>query len=292
MPRVRQQWQPRQRSAEHFEPEPMAEHGREYLMIRPEFFEVVYAINPWMNPSVPASSELAVRQWIRLRSIVEDIGHTVHCADPVPGLPDLVYTANAGFVVNGKALVARFAHAERAPEEDLHAAWFQRLGLDVQRATQVNEGEGDFQFAGSRLVAAYGQRTSRAAVDEVAAWSGLPVVGLELVDPRFYHLDTALAVLAPADDAADIAYYPPAFSPGSRSALRELYPDAIIATAAEAGVLGLNVLADGRHVVMTDAAPTLAAQFRERGYDVIGVEFSELLKGGGSVKCCMLELRR
>ncbi|HJR90474.1 MAG TPA: N-dimethylarginine dimethylaminohydrolase, partial [Aeromicrobium sp.] len=100
-------------------------------------------------------------------------------------------------------------------------------------------------------------------------------------------------VLASADDAAvEVAYFPPAFSSESQTTLRDLYPDAIIATAAEARVLGLNVLADGRHVVMTDAAPMLAAQFRERGYDVIGVEFSELLKGGGSVKCCALELRR
>jgi ornithine--oxo-acid transaminase len=162
----------------------------------------------------------------------------------------------------------------------------------VQRALQVNEGEGDFQPAGSRILAAYGQRTSRAALDEVAAWCGLPVVELELVDPWFYHLDTALAVLAPGDGAAEVAYYPPAFSTASQSVLRDLYPDAIVATAAEADVLGLNVLSDGRHIVMTDAAPTLADQFRERGYDVIGLEFSELLKGGGSVKCCVLELRR
>jgi N-dimethylarginine dimethylaminohydrolase len=35
----------------------------------------------------------------------------------------------------------------------------------------------------------------------------------------------------------------------------------------------------------------LRDQLRERGFEPIGVELGELLKAGGSVKCCTLELR-
>jgi N-dimethylarginine dimethylaminohydrolase len=115
---------------------------------------------------------------------------------------------------------------------------------------------------------------------------GMPVVSLELVDPRFYHLDTALAVL----DDTTIAYYPPAFSDDARTTLLELFPDAIEVAEADANVLGLNVVSDGLNVVMPAAATGFAEQLRAAGFRPIGVDLSELLKGGGSVKCCTLEV--
>jgi N-dimethylarginine dimethylaminohydrolase len=116
---------------------------------------------------------------------------------------------------------------------------------------------------------------------------GLPVTSLTLVDPRYYHLDTALAVLN--DD--EIMYFPEAFSTASRRRLEALYPDAVRASAADAAVFGLNAVSDGRYVILPQAATGLTAQLRERGYEPIGADLSELLKGGGSVKCCTLELR-
>jgi N-dimethylarginine dimethylaminohydrolase len=113
------------------------------------------------------------------------------------------------------------------------------------------------------------------------------VIGLTLIDPRFYHLDTALAVL----DDTTVAYYPGAFSAGSRDVLQRLFPDAVLATEQDAAVLGLNAVSDGRHVVLSDRAIGLAGELRLRGFEPIGVDLSELLKAGGSVKCCTLELR-
>ncbi len=56
-------------------------------------------------------------------------------------------------------------------------------------------------------------------------------------------------------------------------------------------MLGLNAVSDGRHVVLPIQARSLAAQLRERGFEPIGVDMSEVLKGGGGPKCCTLELR-
>jgi N-dimethylarginine dimethylaminohydrolase len=135
-------------------------------------------------------------------------------------------------------------------------------------------------------LAGYGFRTQRQAHDEIAAIVQMPVVSLELVDPRFYHLDTALAVL----DATTIAYYPPAFSDQSRTKLLELFPDAIEVGSADAFVLGLNAVSDGLNVVFPAAAIGFAEQLRAAGFRPIGIDLSELLKGGGSVKCCTLEV--
>src|SRR5699024_5985465 len=86
-------------------------------------------------------------------------------------------------------------------------------------------------------------------------------------------------------------YYPPAFSSGSQRVLARLFPDAVIATEDDAVVLGLNGVSDGRHVIHNPRATDLAAAIAERGFEPIGVDTSELLKGGGGAKCCTLEIR-
>ena len=89
-----------------------------------------------------------------------------------------------------------------------------------------------------------------------------------------------------------VAYLPEAFSPGSQAVLRRLFPDAVHASAADAEVLGLNAVSDGRTVVLPAQATSLAAALRDRGYETVGVDLSELLKAGGGPKCCTLRLRQ
>ncbi|MGK8488792.1 dimethylargininase [Nocardia asiatica] len=260
---------------------------RRFVMCRPDHFDVTYSINPWMNPAEPVDRALAVRQWEALRAAYIEHGHTVDVVPGVAGLPDMVFAANGGLVIGDRAMSARFTHAERAAEGPAYHAWFAACGVpNLVAAAEWNEGEGDFLLVGDRLLAGTGFRSSFAAHEEVARYFGLPVVSLELVDPRFYHLDTVLLPL----DGETIAYYPPAFSPAARAVLAELYPDAIVATEADAAVLGLNGVCDGFHVFLSSAATDLSDALRARGYHPVGIEMSELLKAGGSVKCCTLEM--
>jgi N-dimethylarginine dimethylaminohydrolase len=259
---------------------------RRYTMTAPTYFTVEYAINPWMDTSTPVDTALAVRQWEKLVSTYRSLGHTVDLIEPVDGLPDMVYAANGGLVINGTAVVARFAYPERAGEAIAHAAWMTVNGFDPQHTHYINEGQGDLLVVGSTILAGYGYRTELQAHAEVAQLTGMPVVSLELVDPRFYHLDTALAVL----DDETIAYYPPAFSDEARAQLQEQFPGAIEVATADAYVLGLNVVSDGRHVVLPANAVGFARQLVEAGFEPVPIDLSELLKGGGSVKCCTLEV--
>jgi N-dimethylarginine dimethylaminohydrolase len=259
---------------------------RHYAMTAPTFFAVEYAINPWMDTSTSVDTHLAMNQWETLRQTYKELGHTVEMVEPVAGLPDMVYAANGGLLVNGKAVVARFAYPQRAGESAAYAEWMNRHGHRAVETRYVNEGQGDLLVVGSIVLAGYGFRTDRRAHDEIAAAVGMPVVSLELVDPRFYHLDTALAVL----DDTTIAYYPPAFGDDSRARLLDLFPDAIEVATPDAFVLGLNAVSDGLHVVHPAAATGFAEQLSDAGFVPIGVDLSELLKGGGSVKCCTLEV--
>jgi N-dimethylarginine dimethylaminohydrolase len=259
---------------------------RRYVMTPPTFFTVEYAINPWMDTSTRVDSHLAMNQWETLRQTYKDLGHTVEVVEPVAGLPDMVYAANGGLIVDGKAVVARFAYPERAGESVAYAEWMGRHGFHPIETRHVNEGQGDLLVVGSIVLAGYGFRTDRRAHHEIAAAVGMPLVSLELVDPRFYHLDTALAVL----DETTIAYYPPAFTEESRARLLEFFPDAIEVATPDAYVLGLNAVSDGLNVVHPAAATGFARQLCDAGFVPIGVDLSELLKGGGSIKCCTLEV--
>lgn len=270
---------------------------RTVLMCRPEFFTVVYRINPWMDPQLPTDTALAVRQWETLYQTYIDLGFDVQLIDPIDGLPDMVYAANGGFVIDGIAYGASFTHPERQPEGPAYMDWFRANGFDVREPENINEGEGDFLLVGAQngaqnsagvILAGTGFRSASNSHEEIGRIYGREVVTLNLVNPSFYHLDTAVAVL----DDTNIAYLPSAFDEPSLATLRELFPDAVIVTEEDAGVLGLNSFSDGYNVVIAARAKDFERQLRDRGYNPIGVDLSELLLGGGGVKCCTLELRR
>ena len=267
---------------------------RHYLMCAPTYFDVTYSINPWMDPSRQVDRSVAVRQWTGLVEAYRSTGHRVDLLEPLPDLPDMVYAANGATVVDGHMLPARFANPERAGEAAVHAAWHQRNsplygGGYPQPAIAINEAEGDFAVLSGRILAGFGFRTTLAAHRELARLTGREVISLELVDPRLYHLDLALTVL---DDQCDhIAYYPEAFSQRSRRMLRQLFPDALIATGYDAYAFGLNAVSDGLHVFIPAGARRLREFLVGAGYCPISVDLSELIKGGGSVKCCTQEIR-
>ena len=262
--------------------------ARSYLMCPPAYFTVTYSINPWMRPDQPTDTDRAMRQWEQLRQIYLELGHTVQVIDPVPGLPDMVFAANGATVINGTVLGAKFRFPEREAEAGAYLDWFCASGYrDVHKARLVNEGEGDILFTGRALIAGYGFRTDLAAHAQLEETFGVPVISVRLVDPRFYHLDTAVCVL---DDGA-AAYYPEAFEDAGRAALAAHFTELIEASESDAEVFGLNAVSDGRHVVLPVQATELAAKLVAHGFEPIGVDLSELRKSGGGPKCCTLELR-
>ena len=271
-------------------PEDMSRVGgpRHYLMCRPTHFAVEYAINPWMDPAVGVDRARAIRQWEGLRELYRSLGHRVSEIEPIEGLPDMVFAANGALVVDGRVYGARFAGAERTPEGPAYLDWFRQAGYaEIKEPKHVNEGEGDFITLDDVILAGTGFRTEAAAHQEAERLLDRPVVTLQLIDPRFYHLDTALFALS----GDRVAYYPGAFSEGSRRVLRALYPDALLATEEDAAVLGLNAVCDGENVVIAAEAEALAGRLRALGYTVHPVELDELRKAGGGAKCCTLELR-
>jgi N-dimethylarginine dimethylaminohydrolase len=258
------------------------------LMCPPDHFGIEYEINPWMSRKRPSDHELAVEQWAQLRTEVERAGATVSCVRPVAGLPDLVFTANAALVAGDVAILSRFRHPQRQKEAPHFRRWFAERGyrLHELKARADFEGAGDALFCGETLFAGYRIRSDIQAHQEIAAVLGCPVVPLELVDPRYYHLDTCFCPLAPGV----AAYYPAAFDKYGRRALGECVDDLIPVIPDEANRLACNAAVIGKIVVTPAGCPNLHEQLKARGWTPREVSLGEFIKAGGAAKCLTLRL--
>lgn len=261
------------------------------LMCKPAFFEVAYEINAWMHIDVPVDKKLAVRQWEAVYKTYKKLGYQVKLIPPAPGLPDMVFAANGALVIDGKVFSTNFGeHAvERQEETPLYEEWFRTNGYaEIYRPQAPSEGEGDILYNGQVIFAGYGQnRSSQQSHGELAAFFDKETISMKLVDPRFYHLDTAMCPL----DTKTVMYYPGAFDEEGRRELDRRFVTKIHASEEDAAGFGLNAVSDGENVVMSGAATKLMEQLREHGYNPIGQDMTEFRKSGGAVKCCTLELR-
>lgn len=263
---------------------------KRFLMCEPDFFEVRYVINPWMGGNLGRVDRArARRQWQDLHRIVSGLA-AVELVEPVAGLPDMVFTANAGLVHGKEAVVASFLHAERQPEAQHFERFFAAQGYRVRHleAGTIFEGAGDALLdARGRLWFGSGIRSDAHAREEVAAALNVEATGLELVDPRWYHLDTAFCPL-PGDQA--IAYKK-AFSAKSAASLDAAFGARILWIAdADARDFACNAVSIGTNLIMHKASAELKRALKRRGLEVIETDVSEFLKAGGACKCLTLEI--
>jgi ornithine aminotransferase len=272
------------------------------MMSSPEHFEVSYTINPWMEPaqwSVSAErlAADARRGWAQLAATYERLGARVEVQPPVRDLPDMVFTANAALVLDRKVLLARFLCGERQGEEVYNRAFFAALRargvvdeIVEPPAGLTFEGAGDAIWDATRRLTwtGYGQRSSRDVFRSIEALYGVPAIALELIDPRFYHLDTCFCVLS----GGDVLWYPQAFSETAASAVREIVGDdrLIEATDDDAFHLGVNSVCFGRDVVMCHASVATQAELAARGYRVHIVPLESFNRSGGAAYCLTLRL--
>ncbi len=258
------------------------------LMCPPDHYGIEYEINPWMNRSIGAIRALAYHQWRTLHDTLVSLGVQVEILPPQPGLPDLVFTANAGLVYKDVFVSSRFRHEVRARESPYFDAWFAGHGFQVEHLPEgmYHEGAGDALFCGDILFAGYRIRSDALAHQWVGQRFGIRVLPLELVDPRFYHLDTCFCPLA----VGEAIYYPAAFDAYGRKVLQSHIPKLIAIDDAEALRFGCNAVVVGKTVVHNSRCPQLAEQLAAAGYRSIEVELDEFLKAGGSAKCLTLRL--
>jgi len=261
-------------------------------MCMPELYEVSYVINPWMRGNMgTASRHRAMEQWKALYEALLPLA-SVHLVKQVAGSPDMVFTANAGLTRGGIVAISSFFHPERQEEEQHFRRWFVEAGysvVDLPRETPF-EGEGDALFSadGTRLWVGFGTRTLETSHAALRSLWDAEVVGLGLIDPRFYHLDTCFA---PLEDGS-LLYYPPAFDAAALARIEEFYPPVqrIAVGEMDAERFACNAVNLGRTIVLNRISSGLERQLCDRGFEVVQVELDEFLKAGGAAKCLVMKL--
>ncbi|KAF1048309.1 MAG: hypothetical protein GAK35_00334 [Herbaspirillum frisingense] len=263
-----------------------------FLMCPPEHYEVSYVINPWMEGNVAhADLSLAARQWRTLREGIARVAE-VREMPSASGVPDMVFTANGGLVLADTVVLSHFRHAERQPEEPRFRAWFEAQGLRVLTMPDdvPFEGAGDalLDRESELLWMGYGHRTGVRAAPLIAGWLDIEVQSLQLVDPRFYHLDTCFCPL----EGGYLMVYLPAFDAASQKAITSrVAPHRLIAVGEEDALhFACNTVNAGRHVFLNHASATLRAQLEGKGFEVHVTPLSEFMKAGGAAKCLTLKM--
>jgi N-dimethylarginine dimethylaminohydrolase len=258
------------------------------LMCRPEHYGVEYEINPWMHVEVEVDHTRAVTQWEALYDTYRELGCDIELVEPVAGLPDMVFTANAAVIKGRKAVLSRFRHSERQGEQEHWAQALAGLGFEVHRLPKdlAFEGAGDALFVGDRLFCGWGFRSDHGSHRIVGRLLDVEVVSLHLVNERFYHLDTCFCPI----DEQTVLFAPEAFSPESAKLVRCTVPHVIEVPAAVAAGFACNALRVGDRVISSSALSQLEVPLHDAGYDAVALPMGEFMKAGGGVRCLSLPL--
>ncbi len=261
------------------------------LMCRPDYFDIEYEINPWMNIRCKTNSKRAVEQWEKLYKTIESCGAKISLVPPAKGLPDMPFTANAGLLYKGKIILAHFKVIERQGEVAYFNDWFEKAGFKVvnrpgrDQSSYFYEGAGDSLPAGDKLFVGYGFRTERKFYEETSYFDQNKLVYCELVNPYFYHIDTCFC---PLNDKQAI-WFPNAFSPDSQKRMQaaiELFP----VVEDEAKRFACNAVVLDKHIILPSGCPKISATLEKLGLKTHACDMDEYLKAGGACKCLTLRI--
>ena len=261
-------------------------------MCAPDHYDVDYVINPWMEGNIHKSSrDRAVEQWQKLHNVIQQHA-TVNLVKPQKGIPDMVFTANAGLVLGKTVVLSRFFHKERQGEEPFFKAWFEENDYTVHELPKdlPFEGAGDalLDREGRWLWAGYGFRSELDSHPYLAKWLDIEVLSLRLMDERFYHLDTCFCPLS----NGYLLYYPPAFDAYSNRLIEMRVPEAkrIAIAEPDAVTFACNAVNVEEIVILNQASDDLKQRLTNVGFRVIETPLTEFLKAGGASKCLTLRV--
>ena len=261
---------------------------RRLLLCPPDYYGIEYEINPWMRQTRNSEPELARAQWKALHDTLQSLGCQIDLLAPQPGLPDLVFTANAGLVIGRRFILSNFRHKERRGEEAHFERWFAEQDFEVVKLSSklMFEGEGDALFCGEVLFCGYKYRSDIRSHHRLAEILGCLAVSVELVDERFYHLDTCFC---PLPDGSAI-WHPGAFDEYGQQAIRQHINNLIEVVEDEAAHFACNAVVLEKRIILPDRCPKLSAALAERGFQPHALPMTEFLKAGGACKCLTLLL--
>ena len=260
-------------------------------MCPPSEFAVPWQINPWMNLENQPNKETAWRQWHKIFEIYQRLRLRVLLIQPIKGLPDMIFTANAAWGRKGNFVISSFRHPERRPEQDYYKTWLESRGFKTtEPPSGINfEGQGDFITTKEAYLFGHGIRSSIEAMDFIKKNMNLikEIIPLKLVNQKFYHLDTCMMYIYPINA---IMYFPEAFDEEGLSRIKNLEANKIEVTQEEAESFICNGIYFEDTIVLGGRTERIAPMLQEKGLEVIITDVSEFKKSGAGIRCLTLFL--
>lgn len=255
---------------------------KDVLMCRPLHFSIAYSINPWMKVG-SEDKDLARLQWEKLYKTYLSLGIKVNVLAQLPNNPDMVFATDQGIVYGKKVLMSNFRFKQRRRERRPYKEWFKNRGYEIEfiPGEAYFEGNGECLFFGQKLLIGTGFRANQLTCRYLSKALNVQVIPLELINPFFYHLDTALFVL----NEETVFYYPQAFSKKSQTILKRLIPNLIALSDFEANNFAANSVVTDHKVIVNKTLPNFRNTLKMLRYQAIEVDISEFAKAGGGAHC-------
>lgn len=260
-------------------------------MCRPDFFDIEYEINPWMDVRKKANPKRAMQQWEALHKVIQSCGVHVELVPPARGLPDMCFAANAGLFYKGRIVLANFKVIERKGEVPYFEAWFKKAGFKVincpghDQSSAYFEGAGDALVAGDQLFVGYGFRSEKKFYENADYFDHKKMVICELADPYYYHIDTCFCPL----NEKQAIWYPGAFTKDAQKKMAN-HIELIEVVEPEAKRFACNAVVMNKHIAIPSECPQIDKTLEKHGFTVHPCEVDEYIKAGGACKCLTMRL--
>jgi N-dimethylarginine dimethylaminohydrolase len=262
---------------------------KKVLLCPPTHFDVVYEINPWMHKEIQPDKKKALESYTQIKEKYRELGVEVFEIPQVKGLPDMVYTANVGYLRNSTFIRANFKYEQRRKEADYAERYIEKH-FDAETVALPDdvyfEGQGDLLTDGERFFFGWGKRSDKKAIPYLEDFLNNSVIDFELVNPFYYHLDTCFAPLT-----HDIVVInPKSFTEEGKKKVYKSFKHVIEASEEDNKALVCNLVHIDKTIIVGQGITTdLKDKLGKFGYNIFEVPMIEYLKGGGSVKCCTFE---
>ena len=202
--------------------------------------------------------------------------------------PEQVFTRDIGFTLGETIFVANMATDVRAGEENVLKQWLEDEVISYYNLVEDHIEGGDVIIDGDTIYVGLSSRTDQAAADHLQRLlTNFKVVAIPFKE-KYLHLDCVFNVVS--QEVALI--YPKALTQKDIELFSSRY-DLIEVSEEEQFQLGTNVLGIGnKRVLSLPVNQYVNKQLRERGFEVLEVDITEIIKSGGSFRCCTLPIVR
>ncbi|ASF38754.1 hypothetical protein CEH05_06355 [Halobacillus halophilus] len=263
---------------------------KKVLVAKPSFMKISTVINETQKHYEDVNIDIprALDQHETFVHVLKEHGVEVVELSAHPELHEQVFTRDIAFVIHDQLFVASMNEEVRLEETSLLKEWLYENSIPFQEPFLSSIEGGDVLIDGKTIWIGKSGRTSSESIETLR--EQLPSYTIEPLDLEddILHLDCVFNIIS--DHTALV--YPPSFTDSGLDKLQSRF-NLIPVTREEQFHMGPNVLSiDEGKLITLPQNQRLNDELHSKGFQIIPIDFSEIIKSGGSFRCCTLPLLR